>query len=61
MEQERITIDLLDVAKIVKRNLRQIVKVTAGCIILACLYLLITKPVYESLALAVERSAPVKS
>ena len=51
MEQERITIDLLDVAKIVKRNLRQIVKVTAGCIILACLYLLITKPVYESEAL----------
>ena len=51
MEEQEITIDLLEVVQIVKRHIRQIVKVTAGCLVLACLYLLIAKPVYESEAL----------
>lgn len=51
MEEQEITIDLLEVVQIVKRHIRQIVKVTAGCLVLACLYLLIAKPVYESEAM----------
>ena len=51
MEEQEITIDLLEVLNIVKRHSRQIVKVTAGCLVVACLYLLIAKPVYESEAL----------
>lgn len=51
MEEQEITIDLLEVVQIVKRHIWQIMKVTAGCIVLACLYLLIAKPVYESEAL----------
>ena len=48
MEEQEITIDLLEVVQIVKRHSRQIMKITAGCLFLACLYLLIAKPVYES-------------
>lgn len=51
MEEQEITIDLLEVLNIVKRHIRQIIKVTVGFLILACLYLLIAKPVYESEAL----------
>ena len=51
MEEQEFTIDLLEVVQIVKRNIRQILKVTAGCLVLACLYLLIARPVYESEAL----------
>ena len=51
MEEKEITIDLLEVVTIIKEHLRQILKVTAGCLVLACLYLLIAKPVYESNAL----------
>ena len=52
MEEQEITIDLLEVVQIVKRHIRQIAKVTVGCLVLACLYLLlIAKPVYESEAL----------
>lgn len=51
MEEQEITIDLLEVVQIVKQNIRQILKVTAGCLVLACLYLLIARPVYESEAL----------
>lgn len=51
MEEQEFTIDLLEVLNIVKRHSRQIVKVTAGCLVVACLYLLIAKPVYESEAL----------
>ncbi|MBR1495705.1 MAG: hypothetical protein IJ601_11750 [Acidaminococcaceae bacterium] len=51
MEEQEITIDLLEVVQIVKRNIRQILKVTAGCLVLACLYLLVARPVYESEAL----------
>ncbi len=51
MEEKEITIDLLEVVTIIKEHMRQILKVTAGCLILACLYLLIAKPVYESNAL----------
>ena len=52
MEEREITIDLLEVLDIVKRHGWQIAKVTVGCLVLACLYLLlIAKPVYESEAL----------
>lgn len=51
MEEKEITIDLLELATIIKEHMRQILKVTTGCLILACLYLLIVKPVYESEAL----------
>lgn len=51
MEEQEITIDLLEVVQIVKQNIRQILKVTAGCLVLACLYLLVARPVYESEAL----------
>ena len=51
MEEQEITIDLLEVVQIVKRHIRQIAKITAGCLALACLYLLVAKPVYESEAL----------
>lgn len=51
MEEQEITIDLLEVLRIVKRYSRQIIKITARCLVLACLYLLIAKPVYESEAL----------
>jgi len=51
LEEQEITIDLLEVVQIVKRNIRQILKVTAGCLVLACLYLLVARPVYESEAL----------
>ncbi len=51
MEEKEITIDLLEVVTIIKEHMRQILKVTAGCLILACLYLLIAKPAYESEAL----------
>ena len=42
---------MLEVATIIKEHMRQILKVTAGCLILAILYLLIAQPVYESEAL----------
>lgn len=52
MEEKEITIDLLEVVTIIKEHMRQILKVTAGCLMLAGLYLLlIAKPVYESDAL----------
>ena len=52
MEEQEFTIDLLEVLHIVKRHSLQIIKVTVGCLVLACLYLLlIAKPVYESEAL----------
>ena len=51
MEEKEITIDLLEVLDIVKRHVCQIIKVMVGCLVLACLYLLIAKPVYESEAL----------
>lgn len=51
MDEQEMTIDLLEVVNIVKRHIRQIAKVTAGCLVLGCLYLLIAKPVYESEAL----------
>ncbi|MBQ6743550.1 MAG: hypothetical protein IJR05_02190 [Acidaminococcaceae bacterium] len=51
MDEQEMTIDLLEVANIVKRHIRQIAKVTAGCLVLGCLYLLVAKPVYESEAL----------
>lgn len=51
MEEQEITIDLLEVAHIVKRHSRQIIKVMIGFLMLACLYLLVAKPVYESEAL----------
>ena len=51
MDEQEITIDLFEVVNIVKRHIRQIVKVTAGCLVLGCLYLLVAKPVYESEAL----------
>ena len=51
MEEQEITIDLLEVVQIVKQNIRQILKVTAGCLVLACLYLLVARSVYESEAL----------
>lgn len=51
MEEKEITIDLLEVVTVIKEHLRQILKVTAGCLVLACLYLLVAKPVYESKAL----------
>lgn len=51
MEEKEFTIDLLEVAIIIKEHMRQILIVAAGCIVLACLYLLMAKPVYESNAL----------
>ena len=51
MEEQEFTIDLLEVLNIVKRHSRQIVKVAAGCLVVACLYLVVAKPVYESEAL----------
>lgn len=51
MEEQEITIDLLEVFDIVKRHSRQIIKATVGCLVLACLYLVVAKPVYESEAL----------
>ena len=51
MEEQEITIDLLEVVHIVKRQRRQIAKLTVGCLVLACLYLLIVRPEYESEAL----------
>lgn len=51
MEEQEITIDLLEVAHIVKRHSWQIAKVAIGFLMLACLYLLVAKPVYESEAL----------
>lgn len=51
MEEKEITIDLLEVVTVIKEHMRQILKVTAGCLMLACLYLLIAKPVYEAEAL----------
>ena len=51
MEEQVITLDLFEVLNIAKRHRQQIVKVTAGCFVLACLYLLIANPVYESEAL----------
>lgn len=51
MEEREITIDLLEVVNIVKRHSRQIIKVTVGCLVFACLYLMLAKPVYESEAL----------
>ena len=51
MEEQEITIDLLEVAHIVKRHSRQIIKVMMGFLVLACLYLLVARPVYESEAL----------
>ena len=51
MEEKEITIDLLEVVTIIKEHLRQILQVTSGCLVLACLYLLVAKPVYESNAL----------
>ena len=48
MEEQEITIDLLEVLDIVKRHSRQIAKITAGFLVLACLYLLVASPVYES-------------
>ena len=51
MEEQEFTIDLLEVANILKRHSRQIIKVTVSCLVLACLYLLLAKPVYESEAL----------
>ena len=51
MEEQEFTIDLLEVANILKRHSRQIIKVTVSCLVLACLYLLLAKPVYESEAM----------
>lgn len=51
MEEQEITIDLLEVLNLVKRHIWQIIKVMMGCLFLACLYLLLAKPVYESEAL----------
>lgn len=51
MEEQEITIDLLEVLNTVKRHSRQIIKATVGCLVLACLYLWVAKPVYESEAL----------
>ena len=48
MEEQEFTIDLLEVLDIVKRHSRQIAKATLGGLVLACLYLLFAKPVYES-------------
>lgn len=51
MEEKEYTINLLEVAEIVKENRKPIAKITGGCIVLAILYLLIASPVYESEAL----------
>ena len=52
MQEQELTIDLLEVLHVVKRHSWHIIKITAGCLVLACLYLLlIAKPVYESEAL----------
>ena len=42
---------MLEVVNIVKRHSWQIAKATLGCLVLACLYVLVAKPVYESEAL----------
>ena len=51
MGEQEFSIDLLEVANIVKRHSRQIMKAAVGCLVLAFLYLLVAKPVYESEAL----------
>lgn len=50
MDDKEYTIDLLEVAEILKENHKPIGKITVGCIIAAILYLLIASPVYESVA-----------
>ena len=51
MEDQKYTIDLMEIAEIVSENRKPIAKITVGFIILAILYLLIAKPIYESTAL----------
>ena len=51
MKEQEFTIDLLEVANVLKRHSRQIIKVAVSCLVLACLYLLLAKPVYESEAM----------
>ena len=51
MEEKEITIDFLEILNMVKRHIWQVGKILVGCLVLACLYLLVAKPVYESEAL----------
>ncbi len=51
MEDQEYTIDLMEVADIISENRKPIAKITGAFILLAILYLLIAKPVYESEAL----------